>query len=155
MILKKPVTVLLVDDHAEIRRCFHEILSTDKGIQVVGEARNGREAVTMAEVLRPDVVLMDVSMPLMNGLVASRLILKADRSAKVVIVSAYTDEQYVEQASQVGAVGFIGKQSATGVLADAVHAVAGGQVYFESPSTHLSLHGVREASAVSLPVGAG
>jgi DNA-binding NarL/FixJ family response regulator len=126
----KHVTVLLVDDHAETRRCFHEILRADKSIRIVGEALNGREAVTQAASLKPDVILMDFSMPLLNGLEASKLILKADPSAKVVIVSAYTDKQYVEQASEAGTVGFLGKLSAAELLVDAVHEVAKGNLYF-------------------------
>ena len=124
------LTILLVDDHAPVRQGLRMLLEKDAQIRVVGEAGDGRGAVEMAKKLRPNVILMDISMPLINGLEATRLILADYPSAKVIILSAQVDEEYVNRAKEVGAVGYISKQKAAETLLHAIHEVAKGGILF-------------------------
>jgi DNA-binding NarL/FixJ family response regulator len=97
---------------------------------VAGEARTGREAVEMARTLRPDVILMDIAMPVLNGLEATRQILAADPAAKVVVLSAHSDDVYVERMNEAGAVGFLEKQTSAEILTKAIHEVVAGHTFF-------------------------
>jgi DNA-binding NarL/FixJ family response regulator len=128
----KKITVLLADDHAIVRQGLCSLLSTDGDFVVVGQARNGREAVQMARQLRPTVILMDIAMPVLNGLEATRQILAENPSAKVVILSAHSDEEYVERMRAEGASGFLEKQTSGEILTKALHEVAKGNRYFGS-----------------------
>jgi DNA-binding NarL/FixJ family response regulator len=102
----------------------------DGGIEVVGEAHNGREAVTMTAALRPDVVVMDIAMPLLNGLEATRQILAAFPSTKVLILSAHSDDAYIDRVIAVGAVGFLIKQTSAQILAKAIHEIMAGNAFY-------------------------
>ena len=128
--MKRPsqITVLLADDHAPIRHGLRTLLDKDGGIRVVGEACNGREAVDMAHSLRPQVVLMDISMPVLNGLEATRQILAERPTARVVVLSAHVDDEYVDRAKAVGAVGYVAKQMSAESLTWVIHEVAMGRV---------------------------
>ena len=126
----KKITVLLADDQAVIRRSLRQLLEAEGQIKVVGKARNGREAVTMAARLRPDVILMDIAMPVLNGLQATRQILAANPAAKVLILSAHSDDAYIERMTTVGAVGFLEKQTAAGILTEAIREVVNGRRFF-------------------------
>jgi DNA-binding NarL/FixJ family response regulator len=140
----KQITVLLADDHELVRQGLRTVLDKDEGIRVVGEARDGREAVNMARKLRPDVVLMDISMPIMNGLEATRSVLAHRPSTKVVVLSAHVDDEYMERAKATGAVGYIAKHMSAETLAWAIHEVAMGRNLYtpvNSPSN------AREGSA--------
>ena len=95
---EKRITVLLADDNKVVRTEFRELLECEDDLEVVGEARNGHEAVTMVEKLRPALVLMDAAMPLLNGFQATSQILKANPAAKVLFLSAHDDEAYVRWA---------------------------------------------------------
>jgi DNA-binding NarL/FixJ family response regulator len=129
----KPITVLMAEDHGVVRQGLCALLNADGGFLVVGEARNGREAVRMAQALRPDVILMDIAMPVLNGLEATRQILAADPKAKVIVLSAHSDDVYVERMTKAGVVGFLEKQTSAEVLTKAINEVAHGKTYF-SPS---------------------
>src|SRR5512134_1767664 len=100
----KRITVLLAEDHTVVREGFRSLLRSERDIEVVAEADTGRQAVQLTRKLRPDVVVMDIAMPLLNGLEATRQIRKAFPDAKVLILSAHSDEAYVEQATALGAV---------------------------------------------------
>lgn len=126
----KKVTVLLAEDHAVVRQGLRTLLETEGRIAVVGQAQTGREAVELAAALHPDVVLMDIAMPVLNGLEATRQILAADPAAKVLILSAHSDDAYIERLTAVGAVGFLEKQTSAEILTKAIHAVAGGKSFF-------------------------
>jgi DNA-binding NarL/FixJ family response regulator len=126
----KQITVLLADDHASVRHGLRTLLGRDERIEVVGEARNGQEAVDMALKLKPAVILMDVSMPLLNGLRATRQILAKRPSAKIIILSAHVDDEYVQRARDEGAVGYIAKQMSAETLSSAIReAATGGSLY--------------------------
>jgi DNA-binding NarL/FixJ family response regulator len=129
----KRITVLLADDHTIVREGFRKMLDLEDGLEVVGEAQDGRQAVAMAKKLRPDVVLMDIAMPLLNGLEATRQILKAVPGTKVVILSAHSDDAYVSNATESGAVGFLLKQTSAHDVCRAIKEVQKGKTFF-SPS---------------------
>ena len=126
----KPITVLLAEDHAIVRQGLCALLNTDGHFTIVGEARTGREAVEMALARRPDVILMDIAMPVLNGLEATRQILTANPAAKVLILSAHSDDVYVERMSEAGVAGFLEKQSSAEILTKAIREVAAGKTYF-------------------------
>src|SRR5580658_4493257 len=129
----KRITVLLVDDHTIVREGFRKMLELDGGIEVVGEAQDGRQAVALANQLRPAVVLMDIAMPLLNGLEATRRVLKDLPGTKVLILSAHNDDAYVKNASDSGAVGFLLKQTSSHDVCRAIQDVHKGKKFF-SPS---------------------
>src|SRR5271154_2562669 len=108
----KKITVLLVDDHTVVRQGLRALLSQEEDIEVVGEAENGRHAVQIAAKTLPDVVIMDVAMPLMNGLEGTRRVLDCVPRAKVLILSSYGDDDYVQQLTGAGASGYLIKQTA-------------------------------------------
>ena len=106
----KRITVLLAEDHMIVREGFRKMLELENDIEVIGEARDGREAVALVKKLRPAVVLMDIAMPLLNGLEATRQVLKTVPSTKVIMLSAHSDDAYVQNATDSGAMGFLLKQ---------------------------------------------
>jgi len=129
----KQITVLLAEDHSVVRQGLCALLNADGHFKMVGEARTGREAVEKAKALCPDVILMDIAMPVLNGLEATRQILAANPAAKVIILSAHSDDEYIERMTAVGAVGFLEKQTSADVLTKAIREVAKG-INFFSPS---------------------
>jgi DNA-binding NarL/FixJ family response regulator len=127
------ITVLLAEDHTIVREGLRALLNAQSDIEVVGEAQTGRQAVQLAKRLRPDVVVMDIAMPLLNGLEATRQILKAVRATKVLILSGYSDDEYIRQAVMLGAAGYLIKQTSADSLSKAVREVQKGNTFF-SPS---------------------
>ncbi|MHC4821638.1 MAG: response regulator [Planctomycetota bacterium] len=125
-----PTTVLLVDDHRVVREGLRRLLEQEKAILIVGEAENGRQAVRMAEELDPDVVLMDIAMPKLNGLEATKQIKRVAPRSRVLILSAHGDDTYVNDVLALGAVGFILKQSSLSELGRALLQTAKGKTYF-------------------------
>ena len=116
------------------------ILQLQKDIQIVGEAEDGRQAVALVRQLRPAVVLMDFAMPLLNGLEATRQIRKDFPDIKVIILSAYSDDAFVKQVTEIGAAGFLLKQTSSVVLATAIREVQKGNTFF-SPAIAKRLQG--------------
>ena len=129
----KRIRVLLVEDHEIVRDGFRRMLEFESDFEVVGEAENGRQAVAKSMKLRPDVVLMDIAMPLLNGLEAARQVLKALPATKVLMLSAYGDDAYVQNATESGAVGFLLKQTSAQEVCRAIREVHRGNQFF-SPS---------------------
>ncbi len=125
-----PITVLLAEDHMIVRDGLIALLKLEPGIKVVGEAENGRQAVALASKLCPDVVVMDIAMPLLNGLEATRQILQCTPNTKVLVLSAHSDDAYVEQVMALGASGYLIKQTAAHVLPDAIRDVHKGKPFF-------------------------
>jgi len=126
------ITVLLAEDHQMVREGFRSLLQHEHDIKVVGEAATGREAVQLTRKLRPAVVVMDIAMPVLNGLEATRQIRKSSPDTKVLILSAHSDEAYVEQVSALGAVGFLLKQTSSHELATAIREVQKGNKFYGS-----------------------
>ncbi|HXI52033.1 MAG TPA: response regulator transcription factor [Candidatus Saccharimonadales bacterium] len=126
----KRITVLLVDDHMVVREGFRQMLELEADLQVVGEAQDGRQAVSLAKKLRPAVVLMDIAMPRLNGLEATRQVLKAVPTTKVIILSAHADDSYVQDAGESGAVGFLLKQSSAHEVCQGIREVQKGKTFY-------------------------
>ena len=128
----KRITVLLAEDHQIVREGLRSLLKHERDIEVVGEAETGRQAVQLTRKLRPAVVVMDIAMPLLNGLEATRQIRKSFPDTKVLILSAHSDEAYVEQVSALGAMGFLLKQTSSHELATAIREVQKGNKFYGS-----------------------
>ena len=126
----KRITVLLAEDHTIVREGFRKMLELENDIEIVGEAQDGRQAVALAKKFHPDVVLMDIAMPLLNGLEATRQILKAVPGTRIVILSAHNDDAYVKNATESGAAGFLLKQNSSHVVCEAIRQVQKGKSYY-------------------------
>ena len=129
------VRILLVDDHQMMRDGLRAVLASKSGFDIVGEAKDGRAAVAAASELKPDVVVMDVGMPEMNGIEASRRIKKENPATKVIALSTHSDKRYVLNMISTGAEGYILKQSASDELIRAVEVVARGEHYLSPQIT--------------------
>lgn len=119
--------MLIVDDQMMVREGFSVLLNAMPGIEVVGEAVDGRQAIAQVAALRPDVVLMDIRMPELNGIEATREIVAADADAKVLVLTTFDLDEYVYQALRAGASGFLLKDASARQLADGVRVVAAGE----------------------------
>lgn len=127
---ERPITVLLAEDHALMRESLLALLTLEGDLRVVGQAKNGRQAVALAGKLCPDVVVMDISLPLLNGLAAMQQILQARPAAKVLMLSAHSADSYIEQARALGASGYLIKQSNAHLLPEAIRAVHRKKTFF-------------------------
>ncbi|MFG6192893.1 response regulator [Nonomuraea sp. JJY05] len=134
------IRVLIADDQGMVRTGFTVFLSGQPDIEVVGEAANGREAVERASALRPDVVLMDVRMPVMNGLEATRELLSRGGAPKVLILTTFDLDDYVYEALRAGASGFLLKDASAAQLAEAVRVVAAGEALIAPGITKRLIH---------------
>ncbi|WP_027459536.1 response regulator [Deinococcus murrayi] len=124
----RPVRVLLVDDHAVVRQGLRLFLGLDPLIEVVGEAANGEEALAEAERLRPDVVVMDLMMPVMDGLQATRALRRTLPDTEVIALTSTLEEHKVNGAIDAGATSYLLKDASSDTLAEAIHAAARGEV---------------------------
>ncbi|MDG4858590.1 response regulator transcription factor [Streptomyces sp. T-3] len=122
-----PIRVLIADDQMMVREGFSVLLGAMPGIEVCGEAVNGREAIAQVAALRPDVVLMDIRMPELNGIEATREIVASDTDAKVLVLTTFDLDEYVYEALRAGASGFLLKDASARQLADGVRVVAAGE----------------------------
>ena len=127
------IKVVVADDHTILRQGIKALLDNQAGIEVIGEAKDGREALTLIERLQPDVILMDIAMPGLNGLEATRRIKKKFPKIKVLVLTMYTNEEYVFQILQAGANGYLVKETAFQDLISAIRAVYRDEA-FMSPS---------------------
>ena len=127
-----PIRVLIADDHTVLRQSLRYLLEAQPGLQVVGEASTGREAVELAEKLKPDVVLMDTIMPGLNGIEATRQIRRALPKTKVLMLTGYMEDEHVAGALQAGASGYVIKKSDMDELLLGIKAVHRGNPYFSS-----------------------
>ncbi len=125
---RKTSRMLLVDDHPVVRDGLRPLLEHE-GFEVVGEASNGHEAITLSQKLTPDVIVLDISMPLLNGIEAAREILKAHPKTKIIVLSMYAESRYVLESLRAGIVGYVIKSMAASKLLEAIHAVRRGETY--------------------------
>jgi len=129
----KHITVLLAEDHMIVREGLRSILEAEGDIDVIGQAQDGRQAVELAKQLLPAVIVMDIAMPQLNGLEATRQILKVAPATRILILSAHSDDAYVEQVMSLGAAGYLIKQTSLLILAKAIREASKGNTFF-SPS---------------------
>jgi DNA-binding NarL/FixJ family response regulator len=146
------IAVLLADDHTIVRQGFRALLAAEPDINVVGEAETGRQAVQLVRRLKPEVVVMDIAMPQLNGLEASRQILKENPSTRILILSCYSDEEYVQQLTEVGAAGYLVKQTAAGELLKAIRETKRGKAFFSPAISNRLVAQYREALLKGVPV---
>src|SRR5437879_1267392 len=146
------INVLLADDHMIVRQGFRALLQAEPDIAVVGEADNGRQAIGLARKLLPDVVVMDIAMPLLNGLEATRQIIKEVPSTKVIILSSYSDDEYVNQLTEAGAVGYLLKQTAAADLIKAIRETKKGNAFFSPAIAKRLMERYRETLLKGVPV---
>jgi len=125
------IRVLLVDDQALFREGLRTLLSIRPDLEVVGEAENGREAVDMAAELRPDVILMDLRMPVLNGVAATRQLQAERPECKVIVLTTFDDDEYVFDGLRAGAVGYLLKDVSSDRLVEAIRAAARGETFLE------------------------
>ena len=123
------IQILLADDHMIVRKGLASILNNEPGLEVIGEAEDGREAVQKVEELNPDIVVMDISMPQLNGLDATRQIKKRFPDMKILILTMHISDEYVYEVLQAGASGYILKQAAPTELLSAIQSVQQGDIY--------------------------
>jgi len=135
----KRITVLLAEDHMVVREGFRKMLELETDLEVIGEAKDGRRAVALVKKLRPAVVLMDIAMPLLNGLEATRQILKTVPGTRILMLSAHSDDAYVKNATESGALGFLLKQTSAHEVCQAIRVVHQGKTFF-SPSVSARLN---------------
>ncbi len=150
----KQITVLLAEDHVIVREGLRALLKLESDIEIIGEAENGRKAVELARKLSPAVIVMDIAMPLLNGLEATRQILQSSPSSKVLILSAHSDDSYVTRVMELGASGYLIKQTAAHVLPEAIRKVHKGGAFFSPTiSTRLKHHDKKLHDRGDLSVG--
>jgi DNA-binding NarL/FixJ family response regulator len=126
----KSIAVLLADDHVMVRQGLRVLLEAQPDIAIVGEAETGRQAVQLARTLQPDVIVMDILMPDLNGVEATRQIVKEMPHARVLVLSSYSEDEYVDQLTEAGASGFVRKQSPAIDLIHAVRETSKGNPFF-------------------------
>ena len=129
----RPLSVLIADDHAVVREGIRHVLSSEGGFTVVGEAANGAEAVRLAEKLRPDVVVLDLTMPELSGLQAAERIRKCAPDTSILVLSIHDHEEYVLQSVRAGAQGYLRKDSSPAELRGAIRALGEGGSFFSAP----------------------
>jgi len=144
-IATKPITILLAEDHQIVRQGLRALLAAEADFKIVAEAETGRGAVVLTRKLRPAVVIMDIALPVLNGVLATQQILKAVPATRVLILSAYGDDAYVDQVTAAGAAGYLLKQSSLAALAYAIRQVHAGNTFF-SPSISRRLRARRQKS---------
>ena len=145
------ISVLLADDHTVVRQGLRALLEAEEDMSVVGEAENGRQAVQMTKRLQPDVVVMDIAMPSLNGLEATRQVSRESPKSKVLILSSYSDDEYVQQLTDAGAAGYLVKQTAAQDLVTAIREAKKGNAFFSPAISKRLLEHYR--SSISKPPG--
>lgn len=129
----KRITILIADDCNNLRQEFRKLLEAEVDLEVIGEAKDGRQAVALAKELLPALILMDIAMPRLDGLQATRQILRAAPACKVLILSVHSEEEYVDEAFSSGAMGYLVKHLATGNVCHAIREVQKGKMYYSQP----------------------
>ncbi|MGD0231492.1 MAG: response regulator transcription factor [Syntrophorhabdales bacterium] len=140
----KNISIILADDHHIVRQGFKSLLENQKGFSVIAEAGDGPQAVKATTRLKPDVLVLDVMMPGLNGLEVARQVSKLSPHTKVIILSMYTDEPYVIEALQNGACGYVLKESDMSDLIKAIHEVTAGRHYLSSPLSEMAIAAYKE-----------
>jgi len=138
------IRVVLADDHAVVRAGLRAVLSSARDILVVGEATNGKGAVALVERLHPDVIIMDLSMPDMDGAAATKAIVATETTSRVLVLTMHAEEEYLLPLLEAGASGYLVKSAADLELVTAVRAVAHGDPYVSSSASHVLIKGLKK-----------
>jgi DNA-binding NarL/FixJ family response regulator len=146
------IRILLADDHVVVRQGLRALLAAEEDIDIVAEADNGRQAVQLGKKLLPDVVVMDIAMPVLNGLEATRQITRMLPATKVLILSSYTDDEYISQLTEAGAAGYLVKQTAANDLLKAIREAHKGNAFFSPAIAKRLRDQCRESFASGQPV---
>ena len=146
------ISILIVDDHAIVRQGLRGLLEKEPDMEVTGEAGNGLEAVKLAQELNPDVIIMDVNMPCMNGIEATRRILAANRDIGVLALSLETDRRFIVEVIEAGAKGYVLKDAFFAELAIAIRAVAIGETYLGPKITEMIIKDYLQRIPEKLPL---
>lgn len=123
------ISIIIAEDHTIVREGFRSLLEATSDIKVVGEAKNGKIAVNLCQELKPDIILMDIAMPTLNGIEAARLITRDVPETKVIMLSMYSDEEYVHESLLAGALGYLVKETASEDLIKAIYEINEGKCY--------------------------
>src|SRR5437763_593772 len=146
------IRVILADDHTVVRQGLKALLAAEEDIDIVGEAENGRQAIQLVKKLLPDVAVIDIAMPVLNGLEATRQITRGVPTTKVLILSSYSDDEYVQQLTEEGAAGYLIKQTAANDLLKASREAQKGNAFFSPSISRRLLEKCREAFVRGGPV---
>jgi DNA-binding NarL/FixJ family response regulator len=128
--INQKTTIVLVEDHLIVRDGLRALLEFENDFKILGEAGDGQMAIKMVQLIKPDVVVMDIALPKLNGIEATRQILKSNSKIKILILSAYDDDGYIEKLMTLGVSGYITKQCAAHVLVDAIRSIKNGHKFF-------------------------
>lgn len=142
------IRVVLADDHALVRDGLRAVLSREPDLQVVGEAADGREALRVVETAKPDVAVLDLSMPLLNGLDAARQLAARDQAPRTVLITMHAEDRYVLDALRAGVRGYVLKKQAAADLVRAIHEVVAGRVYLSPGVGAAVAHAIRTGGAL-------
>ena len=145
------IRVLLADDHTVVRQGLRALLAAEEDFEIVGEAENGRQAIQLVKKLLPDVAVIDIAMPVLNGLEATRQITRSVPATKVLILSSYSDDEYVQQLTEAGAAGYLVKQTAANELIKAIREAQRGNAYFSPAIAKRLRDQCREAFVTGQP----
>ena len=129
------IRVLIADDHSLVRKGLKQILELEKDFEVIGQAADGRQAIEMTTSLKPDVVLMDINMPIINGLKAIKMLKKNNTSARIIVLTIHEDKEYLLETIRMGAAGYIMKDAEVEHLIEAIKMVYRGKIYIQSNLT--------------------
>jgi len=150
-VFMQKIRVLLADDHTVVRQGLRALLAAEEDIEIVGEAENGRQAIQLVKKLLPDVAVIDIAMPVLNGLEATRQITRSVPATKVLILSSYSDDEYVQQLTEAGAAGYLVKQTAANELIKAIREAQRGNAYFSPAIAKRLRDQCREAFVTGQP----
>jgi DNA-binding NarL/FixJ family response regulator len=128
-----PITIVIADDHTILRQGLVKLLEGESGLKVVGEAENGREAIEEVEALKPHVVLMDIAMPMLNGIEAMRQILKLQLETKVIVLSMHSHDRYIHELLRLGVSGYLLKSATGNDIVKAIRASLKGEIFLSPP----------------------
>jgi DNA-binding NarL/FixJ family response regulator len=146
------ITVLIADEHTVMRQGLRALLQTERDIEIVGEAETGRQAVRLAKTLKPDVVVMDIAMPQLSGVEATRQIIKEAPSSRVLVLSSYSDDEYVHELTEAGAAGYLLKQAAFTDVVRAIREAKQGNAFFSPAISRRLMDHCRETLVRGVPV---
>jgi NarL family two-component system response regulator LiaR len=147
---KTKIRVMIVDDHAVVRSGLGAFLSVARNLELVGEAENGEQAVVRAKVLKPDVILMDLMMPVMDGVTATRLIKTQDPSIQVIALTSFQEDEMVQNAMKAGAIGYLMKNVSTHELAAAIQAASQGKMTLSPEAAQALVHSMQQTAETEL-----